>query len=134
MDQPFAGEVAAAGHYLPNADRLVLVVEDDVQLTMLFCTYLKHWGVPYLICGNGRIAIEYLRRNPPPALVLTDLEMPGMSGWELLRHMADDPEWRAIPVVVVSGLEPAGLALTPVACLGKPVDFGRLLAVVTEHC
>jgi CheY-like chemotaxis protein len=116
------------------ADRLALVVEDDVLLTALICTYLKHWNVGYMVCGNGRIAIEYLRKNPKPALLLTDLEMPVMDGRELLKEMAADPEWRTIPVAIVSAYEPENLALPHVAYLGKPVDFGRLLALVTEHC
>ena len=123
-----------AGSRTPHPERIALVVEDDVLLTALICTYLKHWNVAYMVSGNGRIAIEYLRKNPPPALVLTDLEMPVMDGRQLIQEMADDPEWRNIPVAVVSAYEPENLALPHVAYLGKPVDFGKLLALVTEHC
>ena len=114
------------GTILLNPANGVLIVERGVGI---------HAGgaAANTIDGGGATEIFYVPSSTAQ-LVLTDLEMPVMDGRQLIQEMADDAEWRHIPVAVVSAYEPENLALPHVAYLGKPVDFGRLLALVTEHC
>jgi CheY-like chemotaxis protein len=112
----------------------VLVVDDEQLTRDLLLQLLESRGYSVASCANGREAVEYLRTHRPPRLILLDLLMPVMSGWELRDHMLTHPEWRNIPVAILSALEDVPKDLKFVAYIGKPLDFGRLFAVVTEYC
>ena len=85
--------------------------------------------------ANGREALDYLQRAERPGLILLDLMMPVMDGWEFRREMRRDPALADLPVIVLSALDPsrdgdAGV----VAFLKKPLDFDRLLELVRRFC
>jgi signal transduction histidine kinase/DNA-binding response OmpR family regulator len=85
----------------------VLVVEDDPASRALLCRMLQ--GDPWRItqAENGRIALDKLAASPPH-VVLLDLMMPEMDGFDVLAHLRRHPEWRHIPVIIVTAktLEP----------------------------
>jgi CheY-like chemotaxis protein len=112
----------------------ILIVEDEPALRGMLAELLSARGYSVATCGNGEEAIHYLSGNRPPRLILLDLMMPVMSGWELRDNMLSNPHWREIPVAVVSALDDIPRTLKFVAYIGKPVDVGRLFAVVTEYC
>lgn len=115
---------------------LVVVAEDDPELRELLCDLVAIASdeVEALGVKDGREAQLFLAYEARPGLLVLDLKLPAVSGWELLDWIRRDPELRTLPVVVVSGtvLEHAELALAyrPVACLRKPVDPGELRRVV----
>jgi len=84
---------------------------------------------------NGREALEYLRRGDAPQLILLDLMMPVMDGWEFQRERRRDPNLADVPVVVLSALDEAraGEAATH-EFMKKPLDFERLLQIVKGYC
>ena len=88
--------------------------------------------------GNGREALAYLQAaHPTPCVILLDLMMPVMSGWEFLQARQHDPLVAAIPVVLLSAyraLAVTALALGAQAVLAKPFDVERLLAMVQQYC
>jgi PAS domain S-box-containing protein len=80
---------------------LALVVEDDPATRDLLRRTLEKDGWRVAEACNGRVALEYLAQDPPTLIVL-DLMMPEMDGFELLAELRQHPQWRAIPVVVVT--------------------------------
>ena len=85
--------------------------------------------------ANGREALDYLHTSGKPDVILLDLMMPVMDGWEFRRRMTADPELAPVPVIVLSALDQSrAAAVDAAAFLKKPLDFDRLLELVREHC
>ena len=110
----------------------VLLVEDDPDSREALEALLEMSGRLVRSASNGREAIEQLEKGMRPAVILLDLMMPVMNGWEFLEHRARRPEWAAIPVVVLSAAAIDGkLAALGVPHLRKPIDpdaLERMLA------
>jgi two-component system phosphate regulon response regulator PhoB len=81
----------------------ILVVDDDPSIRKMVIAALRRDPAAYTFreAGNGRDALDAMREALPDVVVL-DLMMPIVSGWEVLRERADDAELRKIPVIVVS--------------------------------
>jgi two-component system response regulator CpxR len=107
----------------------VLVVDDDVSILETVSDVLEDEGYQVLRAENGEQAMHLLEREQPN-LMLLDLMMPVMSGWEVLEALHDRDELAHIPVVVVSAMLAPGARM----CLPKPVDLGHLLQVVEHYC
>lgn len=113
----------------------ILIVEDDADLREMMAQLLTLEGFRTETVANGQDALDYLRKGDPPDLILLDLMMPIMDGWEFRRRQREDPELAAVPVVVLSALDQARAAdLGGTAFLKKPLDFDRLLELVRQHC
>ena len=111
----------------------VLVVDDDASIRRLIIAALRREGYAFVEAGNGKEALEIMRRNHP-SVVLLDLMMPVLSGWDVLQERSRDPELLEIPVILVSAARGAdvGDALDKGICafLPKPFDIGALSALV----
>lgn len=111
----------------------ILVVEDNDDVREMMAVTLELEGHTVDTAVNGRDALEKLRTGKKPALILLDLMMPVMNGWELRRALQEDPELRMVPVVVVSAATGEIVKKTAAdAFLPKPVDMDRLLDVVGD--
>ena len=85
------------------------------------------------VARDGQEALDYLNSHPRPSLILLDLNMPVMNGWEFRRRQKADPRLADIPVVVVSAindLAEGGDRMDAAGHLTKPVDLRTLLGVV----
>jgi GAF domain-containing protein/CheY-like chemotaxis protein len=82
-------------------DRPVLVVDDDAEVRQLLRRMLESEGYAVVEAENGRVALERLR-GEPPSLILLDLMMPEMDGFEFVAELRRHEGWRAIPVVVIT--------------------------------
>jgi DNA-binding response OmpR family regulator len=122
---------ASAVSYCP-----VLIVEDDVDLREMMAQLLTIEGFAAATAANGREALDYLKDNHDrPHVILLDLMMPVMDGWEFRRRMQSDPDIAELPVIVLSALDPSRAKdVDSAAFLKKPLDFDRLLALVRQHC
>lgn len=113
----------------------VLAVDDDYDVLLALQDVLEMEGYRVIPARSGREALDLLHRGLRPALILLDLMMPDVSGWEFLAEQRQDVELARIPVVVVSG---QGLSTREVASLGvagylkKPVDLDELLSTVSH--
>jgi chemotaxis family two-component system sensor histidine kinase/response regulator PixL len=115
-----------------------LVVEDSPATRDALLRWLGAEGYPAAAVPDGRAALDYLRCHPPPRLIVLDLAMPEMDGWEFLVERHKDPKLVAIPVVIftaASGIDaPALRALGADELLHKPADAEELLAAVGRYC
>jgi two-component system nitrogen regulation response regulator NtrX len=112
----------------------ILVVEDEPAVLQALRCVLEQETYTVDTAVNGEQALQAVARDPPNLIIL-DLWMPVMNGWEFLRRLRDlEPPRGAIPVIAVSADVKAGTKLLPVqAFLPKPMDIDRLLAEVREH-
>jgi len=115
--------------------RQILLVDDDVDSTEALAELLSREGYAVACAENGREALDYLAHSKPPCLIILDLMMPVMSGWEFRQRQTSDPKLKSLPVVVVSASSSGPIkGLKANAVLQKPVDFRRLMHVVRENC
>jgi signal transduction histidine kinase/ActR/RegA family two-component response regulator len=140
--QQSAGSKESAPHApLPRADlgqKRVLVVDDDVRNLLALTPMLEGWGLEVTGAGDGREALETLAEEPDFDLILMDIMMPTLDGYETMRRIRAEPRYRHIPVVALTAKaaaedQRACLAAGANAYLAKPVDPERLLAELRRH-
>lgn len=111
----------------------VLVVDDDPSIRRMIVAALRREGYSFHEAPNGRDALAIMREHQPD-VVLLDLMMPVLSGWDVLRERNADPSLRRIPVIVVSANRDPAVATAVdagiCAFLPKPFDIGTLSALV----
>jgi CheY-like chemotaxis protein len=110
----------------------VLVVEDDEDTRDAVATALETEGFHVFRAENGASALEMLKTMPHPSLILADLMMPVMDGWQLIGALSQDDRLATLPVVVVSAStqeSPAGYMR-----MKKPIDLDDLTKIVSELC
>lgn len=110
----------------------VLVVDDNAQNLELLCAYMEEMPeLTVLTAANGREALDQIARDEPD-LILLDIMMPRMSGFEVCRQLKSDPHTRDIQVLMVTALNEVGDHERAVECgtdefLSKPVERVELL-------
>jgi CheY-like chemotaxis protein len=121
----------------PTSPKTVLIVEDDYDIRDLLVFVLNSNGYRATGVSNGQEAISHLRQTHETSLILLDLMMPIMDGWEFRRTQKGDPALDAIPVVLLSATDEVGEQvgeLQAASYLRKPIDFGALLETVGRYC
>ena len=111
----------------------VLVIDDDdgVRESIRMALELEDYAVRE--AHDGQEGLETLRRERRPCVILLDLMMPVMNGWQFLGALRRDPSLPDPPVVVVSAV-PDAAPEGAVAVLRKPFNLDRLLEVVAKYC
>jgi len=122
---------------IPDDDAPILLVDDSPMNLGILVGTLRQLGRTLLVATDGEQCLK-IARHARPALVLLDIMMPKMDGFEVCRRMKADPELEEIPVVFCSALdEPAarvrGLELGAVDFVTKPFDPAEIEARVTTH-
>lgn len=116
----------------------IMVVDDDPELLHLYQTVIRRWTLPCdLLCIDNAVAALLAIGRHEPDMLITDLQMPDVNGFEMLRVLEKSQELASMRVVAVSGLDvadiesrggvPAGVAILP-----KPVPFERLLEIAAK--
>ncbi len=89
---------------MPDAkEKEILLVEDDKFLSTLLSNRLTKFDYNVVVIGDGIEAIQYLK-NHKPNLILVDIILPGISGFEVLREMRSNPQLKESPVIIISNL------------------------------
>ena len=112
----------------------ILVVDDDIDLRDTLCDALELAGHNPIAARDGREALERLRGDGKVHLVLLDLMMPNMNGWEFREAQLADPRLAGIPVIVMTAA--ADLSKSPVNAtlvVKKPLTLTRVLEAVETH-
>jgi CheY-like chemotaxis protein len=112
----------------------ILVVEDNADVRDMMAVTLELEGHRVVTASNGREALYLLHHGVEPCMILLDLMMPVMNGWEFQEAVEREPELRDIPIVVVSATGPEMNPTHAAAVLPKPIDVDRLLDVVEDLC
>lgn len=111
----------------------VLVVDDDPSIRRMIVAALKRDGYVFQEAPNGKEALDVMRAEHPNVVVL-DLMMPVLSGWDVLQARELEPELRKIPVIIISANRAPEVASAVdkgiCAFLPKPFDIGALSALV----
>jgi signal transduction histidine kinase/DNA-binding response OmpR family regulator/HAMP domain-containing protein len=90
--------------YCRTADQFILIVDDHEDFALAFKALLSQDGFNVKVATGGREALDVLKSSTP-ALILLDLVMPGMDGFEVVQQLQEHEQWRKIPVVILSGKE-----------------------------
>lgn len=115
----------------------VLVIDDDRDSREMICTWLERHGYAAVPAGDGHEALRRMDDTSSLSLILLDLMMPGMSGWQFRATQRNHPRFRRVPIVVMTAHpNPAGEAewLDPEDVLVKPLDLNAVLDVVSRCC
>jgi CheY-like chemotaxis protein len=107
----------------------ILIVEDDLDFGELLSEILETSGFVTATVADGLAALEHLRTHERPDVIMLDLMMPRMDGWQFRREQAKTPELAKIPVIVMSADGSVGRKATEIHADGyfmKPPDLGRL--------
>lgn len=115
----------------------VLIVEDDRDLRNVLSQVLAEEGYEVGGAEHGLHALKQLRSGRRPSLILLDLTMPVMNGWQFRAEQRQDPSIAAIPVVVISAGANLAEQVVPLGIqeyLRKPIQLGQLLATVERYC
>jgi CheY-like chemotaxis protein len=128
--------VAHVSHTLREGPHPILIVDDHEDIRESLADVLAIEGYQVATAMNGRDALEYLKQNPAPCLILLDLTMPVMNGWDFRKVQLQDPDLADIPVVIVSGTNQHHntVSLQALKYYDKPVNIPDLLVTVAEHC
>jgi len=111
-----------------------MVVEDDADIRECVQMILEDEGYEVITASNGAEAEEELAHIKEPCVMLLDLMMPVMSGWELLDHLKRAGRLNDRIRVVVVSATPGRLPSGPVACMRKPVRADKLIETVRQYC
>jgi CheY-like chemotaxis protein len=109
----------------------ILVVDDDEAVRSLFRDALAESGHHVTVARDGREALAHLQVGSVPCVVLSDVRMPRMDGFELSSAVADDPQLASVPVVTLTG--DRILSFTSPA-RDKPFSVTELDAIVQRAC
>lgn len=105
---------------------------------MLISFYMENWGYEFRHATNGQVAMDMLQEGFAPSLILLDIMMPVMNGYQFLEKLQEDEALRQIPVVMLTGLDEARDVLKAVTrgamdyCT-KPVKPEDLQATILRH-
>jgi CheY-like chemotaxis protein len=115
---------------------VVLLVEDDQDVREAISDVLQEEGYVVAVADTGAEALAWLRKAETlPSVILLDLMMPVMDGWQFRAEQERRPEWAAIPVIVLSAVgntRERAESIRPFGCLRKPLDIDELLAMLAK--
>jgi len=118
-----------------KTDDTVLVVDDDQDIREALCDLLVDAGYRADSAANGKEALVYLATREAPCVILLDLMMPVMDGWEFRRRQQGDPRLCKIPVVVITASGKLGAdSIDAERVLPKPLQIDHVLEAIHHYC
>jgi len=117
--------------------KLILIVEDDLDLARLVAEILEAAGYRTAIAANGHEALDHLQTNGRPDLILLDMMMPVMDGWKFREEQRRLPALASIPVVTVTADGDArgkAASIQAAGYVAKPIMIDTLLDEVERIC
>jgi CheY-like chemotaxis protein len=119
----------------PLVGRKVLLVDDDIRNLFALTSLLERHGMQVISADSGREALEILERTDDLSLVLMDVMMPDMDGYETMQRIHSQPRLRELPIIALTAKAMKGdrekcLAAGASDYVAKPVDTAQLLALL----
>jgi DNA-binding response OmpR family regulator len=116
------------------AAKTILVIEDDDAARAGFGIILTKHGFAVSLAASAKDGLEYLQNHEPPNLIILDMLMRGMDGWQFLKQ--SDAQWSSVPVLIVTALPIASdewaRSLGACSWLAKPIEATALVARVQK--
>src|SRR5688572_16088156 len=114
----------------------VLVVDDDDAVRSSLRDLFQGEGYDVITARHGREAFELLAEFGAPRVILLDLMMPVMDGWQFLTRQREDPVLRHVPVVILTARSrpPLRNVTGAASVAGKPIDSDALLEIIRQYC
>jgi CheY-like chemotaxis protein len=115
----------------------ILIVEDDPDIRMDLAELLADQGYPVLTASNGQDALAHLQGGAVPCVILLDLMMPVMNGWDFRAQQLKTPTLANIPVLLLSGatdVEQHAVTLGAAGFIAKPFRLDSLFAEIQRLC
>ena len=113
----------------------VLIVDDDPDIRDSLREVLEDEGYEVATVANGREALDHLKAsNPRPCVILLDLMMPVMDGWQFRKEQKQDPEIAGIPLVVITATGNRPVLIDAAELVMKPLDLNRLFEAIGRYC
>ena len=111
----------------------ILVIDDEITIVEMLSAFLEEEGWQVTAAYNGQEGLEHLA-SVRPALVVSDVMMPVLDGWELCRRMQADPRYQSIPLVLMSAIRttPDLVGCSYAALLRKPFELDEMLQTITR--
>jgi len=114
---------------------LVAIIEDDKEFRDMLRELLEEEQYRVVALSNGAEALETLRGETLPNVILLDVSMPVMDGFDFLRFRNDDPQLAAVPVVLVTNAKPHERPTIGVNdVVRKPIDIDEILFAIKRYC
>jgi CheY-like chemotaxis protein len=114
--------------------KTILIVEDDEGIRDALKLMLEFDGYEVETAENGKVGIERLSTIETPCVILLDLMMPVMDGWEFADVLKKNTAHASIPIVVVTAFADKARSVGAARIVKKPVDMDTLLGFVREYC
>ena len=114
----------------------LMIIDDDDDLRTALVLIMRSQGYEVAAFGNARAALGALQSGRAPFLILLDLMMAGMSGWDFRAAQLRDPRLAPIPVVILTAVSSPGdgaETLSDVEIMEKPVELDTLLGLVSRY-
>lgn len=113
----------------------ILIVDDDVRNIFALSSALEHWGAEVIIARNGRESLEQLEKQNKIDLVLMDIMMPEMDGYEAITRIRQDEKHRKLPIIALTAKtmkddQAKCIAVGANDYLSKPLDIEKLLSLL----
>jgi CheY-like chemotaxis protein len=113
----------------------ILVVDDDPDIRDSLREVLEDEGYEVSCVGNGREALDHLKTtNPQPCVILLDLMMPVMDGWQFRKEQKQDADIAGIPLVVITATGKRPVLIDAAELVMKPLDLTQLFAAIERYC
>ena len=118
------------------SDRKALVVDDEIHIVQVVAIKLRNNGFDVTTAENGAVALEHVKADKPD-IIVTDFQMPVMTGLELIKNLRKDPETAEIPVIMLTARgfaieEDEKKELNISSCLSKPFSPREVLKCIEE--
>lgn len=115
-------------------NRNILIIDDDEAIRLTLQLVLEKENYTVFTAENGQEGLEMLSEIPRPCLILLDLMMPIMDGWEFLNVKQNDSSFSKIPVVIISAFSDQAKKMKVDGFLKKPIDLKELLQIIGKFC
>ena len=115
--------------------KTIFVIEDDPGISFVLSELLESEGFKVQVAENGVVALELLQKHGVPSLILLDMIMPKMNGWEFAKEFTEKYD-HLCPIIAMTAAADAqqrAKDIDAVDLIEKPFDFDKLLATIKKH-
>ena len=116
------------------SEKTILIIDDEEDLRDTLKLTLEFEGYRCHTAANGKEGLEALERIPSPCVILLDLMMPVLNGWQFMEELRAHPSTDQIPVVIITAFTKLTGAIRANDIIRKPVETDLLLDVVKKYC